>query len=112
MESKRQLKAQLTNEISRRFSDRIKILEERRRTIEGQLALERKRNSELSDEVSRLESELYKYREWNERLQDFANMSDEDRIEFLRNENLKYKTQLKMDEMLGFYNSMFNIMFR
>lgn len=112
MESKKQLKAKLTNEISRRFSDRIKILEERRRTLEGQLALERKRNSELSDEVSRLESELYKYREWNERLQDFANMSDEDRIEFLRNENLKYKTQLKMDEMLGFYNSMSNIMFR
>lgn len=112
MESKKQLKAQLTNEIAKRFSERIKRLEERNKVLASQLSFVQKTNFELSDKVSQLECKLREYEEWNERLQDFANMSEEDRFEFLRNENQKYMTDLKMDRMLSFYNSVFNIMLR
>ena len=111
-ESKEQLKAKLTNEIAKRFSERIKRLEERNKVLASQLSFAQKTNFELSDKVSQLECKLREYEEWNERLQDFAYMSEEDRIEFLRNENQKYMTGLKMDRMLSFYNSVFDKMFR
>ena len=112
MESKKQLKAKLTNEISKRFSSRIKELEEKNRRLESLLAFERKISFELADKVTALECELYQYKDWNERLQDFANMSEEDRIEFLRNENQKYKTQLKLDELAQFASCMSSLMFK
>ena len=112
MESKKQLKAKLTNEIAKRFSERIKQLEERNKVLASQLSFAQKTNFELSDKVTQLECKLRECEEWNERLQDFANMSEEDRIEFLRNENQKYMTDLKMDRMLSFYNSVFYKMLR
>lgn len=112
MESKKQLKAQLTNEIAKRFSERIKRLEERNKVLESQLSFAQKINFELSEKVSQLECKLRESEEWNERLQDFVNMSEEDRIEFLRNENQKYKTELQMEQMLSFYNSVFDKMLR
>lgn len=112
MESKKQIKAQLTRDISKRFAEKIKRLEERNRNLEGLLAFERKTSFELADKVTELENELQQYKEWNDRLQDFANMSDEDRIEFLKNENQKYKTQLNMDKMFSAYSRMFELMMR
>lgn len=112
MESKKQLKAQLTNEISKRFASRIKELEEKNRSLERLLAFERKISFELADKVTELESELHQCKDWNERLQDFTNMSEEDRIEFLRNENQKYKTQLKLDELSQFASRMSSLMFK
>lgn len=112
MKSKKQLKAQLTNEISKRFASRIKELEEKNRRLERLLSFERKTSFELADKVTALESELHQYKDWNERLQDFTNMSEEDRIEFLRNENQKYKTQLKLDELAQFASCMSSLMFK
>ena len=112
MKSKKQLKAQLTNGISKRFASRIKELEEKNRRLERLLAFERKTSFELADKVTALESELHQYKDWNERLQDFTNMSEEDRIEFLRNENQKYKTQLKLDELSQFASCMSSLMFK
>lgn len=112
MESKKQLKAKLTNEISKRFASRIKELEEKNRSLERLLDFERKTSFELADKVTALESELHQYKDWNERLQDFTNMSEEDRIEFLRNENQKYKTQLKLDELSQFASCMSSLMFK
>lgn len=112
MESKKQLKAKLTNEISKRFASRIKELEEKNRRLESLLAFERKISFELAEKVTALECELHQYKDWNERLQDFANMSEEDRIEFLRNENQKYKTQLKLDELAQFASCMSSLMFK
>ena len=112
MKSKKQLKSQLTNEISKRFASRIKELEEKNRSLESLLAFERKTSFELADKVTALESELHQYKDWNERLQDFTNMSEEDRIEFLRNENQKYKTQLKLDELAQFASCMSSLMFK
>lgn len=112
MESKKQMKAQLTNEISKRFTSRIKELEEKNRSLERLLAFERKTSFELADKVTALESELHQYKDWNERLQDFVNMTEEDRMEFLRNENQKYKTQLKLDELSQFASCISSLMFK
>lgn len=112
MESKKQLKAQLTNEISKRFASRIKELEEKNKSLERLLAFERKTSFELAEQVTELECELHQYKDWNERLQDFTNMSEEDRIEFLRNENQKYKTQLKLDELSQFASCISSLIFK
>ena len=41
MENKKQLKAQLTNEISKRFSNRIKELEDSRNALRTKIEIER-----------------------------------------------------------------------
>lgn len=87
-------------------------MEEKNRSLEHLLAFERKTSFELADKVTALEGELYQYKDWNERLQDFTNMSEEDRIEFLRNENQKYKTQLKLDELAQFASCMSSLIFK
>ena len=58
MENKKQLKAQLTNEISKRYKDRIKELEDSRNALRTKIEIERKQFRELQEKYLNLSQQV------------------------------------------------------
>lgn len=58
MENKKQIKAQLTNEISKRYQNRIKELEESRNALRTKIEIERKQFRELQEKYLNLAQEV------------------------------------------------------
>lgn len=104
-------KARLTNEIERRYREKTKRLEERLRISTNVVFALHKELADTKDLVLTLQSELEKYKEWTERMQDFCNMSDKDRQEYLKNQDMKFKTQMEVDTILSKASMMFSQLF-
>ena len=85
-ESKKKIKAQLTNELHKKYDKRLseakeKIDEWRKRYFEANEKLNKKcrecRN--LEEENEELKQKLDEYKDWIERMQEFCNMPDGER---------------------------------
>ena len=85
MQNKKQLKAQLTNEISKRFSNRIKELGDSRNTLLTKIEIKRQQFKELQEKYLNLAQEFESLKEWNTRLMEFMDMSSEDRKTYVEN---------------------------
>lgn len=107
----KKMKARLTNEIERRYREKTERLEERLRKSTSVVFALHKELAEAKDLVLTLQSELEKYKEWTERMQDFCNMSDKDRQEYLKNQDMKFKTQMEVDTILSKASMMFSQLF-
>lgn len=93
MNSKSILKAQLTNEISKRYKDRIKELEDSRNALRTKLEIERKQFRELQEKYLNASQELESLKDWNTRLMEYMDMAPED--------VKKYMVQLKTEHLLN-----------
>ena len=105
MENKKQLKAQLTNEISKRYRDRIKELEDSRNALRTKIAEERQMYNRLQGKYLELSQECTQLKEWNERLMEFMDMSLEDRKAYLEN----LKATERFNSHMELINKMLNI---
>lgn len=99
MENKKQLKAQLTNEISKRFSNRIKELEESRNALRTKIEIERKQYLELQEKYLNLAQEFDSLKEWNTRLMEFMDMSPEDRKVYVENMRASQQFNSQMNQL-------------
>ena len=90
-ESKKSIEANLRNKIAKQYTTHINILQERlnettEKYINTNIALHK-----AKDRITELEEELEQYRDWNIRLQDFMDMSEEDRKREIENMKSKEK---------------------
>lgn len=110
MENKKQLKAQLINEISKRYQNRIKELEDSRNALRTKIEIERNQFRELQEKYLNLAQEFESLKEWNTRLMEFMDMSPEDRKTYIENKKVQ-KQQAKvierMDSIIGMYYNLF-----
>ena len=110
MESKKQLKAQLINEISKRYQGRIKELEDSRNALRTKIEIERNQFRELQEKYLNLAQEFESLKEWNTRLMEFMDMSPEDRKTYIENKKVQ-KQQAKvierMDSIIDMYYNLF-----
>lgn len=93
MNNKSVLKAQLTNEISKRYKDRIKELEDSRNALRTKLEVERRQFRELQEKYLNASQELESLKDWNTRLMEYMDMAPED--------VKKYMVQLKTEHLLN-----------
>ena len=102
-ETKKQIKAQIINEISTKYSKKIKELEEdRRRAIDSWSRLVEK-NSILQAENIRLKDELEKYEDWNRRLQEFMDMTLEEREKIIQDSKLRVATNERLNKIMDMF---------
>ena len=101
MENKKQIKAQLRNQISKEYKDRIYNAEQEcYRTEQKYLAtrermfVEQTLRIEAEEKVASLQEELDMYKDWVRRLQEFMDMDPETR----ENEIKKYKEQIELED--------------
>lgn len=99
MENKKQLKAQLTNEISKRFSNRIKELEDSRNALRTKIEIERNQFRELQEKYLNLAQEFESLKEWNTRLMEFMDMSPEDRKTYVENMRASQQFNSQMNQL-------------
>ena len=99
MENKKQLKAQLTNEISKRFSNRIKELEDSRNALRTKIEIERNQFRELQEKYLNLAQEFESLKEWNTRLMEFMDMSPEDRKIYVENMRVSQQFNSQMNQL-------------
>ena len=99
MENKKQLKAQLTNEISKRFSNRIKELEDSRNALRTKIEIERQQFKELQEKYLNLAQEFESLKEWNTRLMEFMDMSPEDRKVYVENMRASQQFNSQMNQL-------------
>ena len=107
MENKKQLKAQLTNEISKRYQSRIKELEESRNALRTKIGIERKQFRELQEKYLNLAQEFESLKEWNTRLMEFMDMSPEDRKTYVENmrASQQFNSQInQLSRMMSYLN--------
>lgn len=90
-ESKKSIEANLRNKIAKQYTSHIESLQTRlNETTEKYI----NKNIELhkaQDRIAELEEELEQYRDWNTRLQEFMDMSEEDRKREIENMKSKEK---------------------
>lgn len=99
MENKKQLKAQLTNEISKRYQNRIKELEDSRNALRTKIEIERNQFRELQEKYLNLAQEFESLKEWNTRLMEFMDMSLEDRKTYVENMRASQRFNSQMDRL-------------
>lgn len=107
MENKKQLKAQLTNEISKRYQNRIKELEESRNALRTKIEIERQQFRELQEKYLNLAQEFESLKEWNTRLMEFMDMSPEDRKTYVENmrASQQFNSQInQLSRMMSYLN--------
>lgn len=85
-ETKKQIKAQVINELQRSYQRKIDSYEERIKRLSDMFQNEQERNRELRSKCSKLEEnntelteKVSQYEEWIERMQDFCNLPEHDR---------------------------------
>ena len=98
METKKQIKAQLRNQISKEYKDRIYRAEQECMTARAKFIAEQKMRVQAEDKVASLQEELDMYKDWVRRLQEFMDMDPETR----ENEIKKYKEQRVLDDAFEF----------
>ena len=99
MESKKQIKAQLTNEISKRYQNRIKELEDSRNALRTKIEIERQQFRELQEKYLNLAQEFESLKEWNTRLMEFMDMSPADRKTYVENMRASQQFNSQMNQL-------------
>ena len=109
METKKQIKAQLRNQIAKEYKDQLLSASQECRKARMELFAEQRLRVQAEEKAAALQEELDMYKDWVRRLQEFMDMDPETR----ENEIKKYKEQRVLDDAveLAITNSNFFKMF-
>lgn len=108
--NKKQIENELRSKIVKQYTKRTQELEDKIAKLTSQLTEANKRALTAEQEKLEMKDELNQYKDWNRRLQEFMDMSEEDRIAYV--ENLKKTEELnKAIERFGFYGKMLSRVF-
>lgn len=102
-ESKKQIKAQLTNEISLRFKKRIDALETELRYVRSELRECDNQRRKAECTILKLKEQLEKYEDWNRRLQEFMDMTPEEREKVIQDSKLRISTNERLNKIMDMF---------
>ena len=109
METKKQIVARVTNEVSKRYSQKVKDLTENIRFLTTKNSELYNNNVKLRAKYSEALEKIQQYEDWINRLQEFCNLPDNERdnaIKLYLQEKKNTETMNGMLSMLGRYMSM------
>lgn len=110
MDNKKKLKAQLTNEIAKKYSNRIKELEDSRNALRTKIEIERVQFLEFQSKYLDLVQKVEQLEDWNNRLMEYFQLDEDSQKKYL--EELKSKENLaeSLERLLTkIYNYSFNV---
>lgn len=103
-QSKKQIKAELINEVSASYRVRIKVLEEKVKYLSEELYRNKTELYEFKQRALTAEDKLEQYADWNRRLQEFMDMNPDEREK-------AFKT-LEMENKLAEYVDSYRYLFK
>ena len=102
-ETKKQIKAQLTNEISLRFKKRIDALETELKYVRSELRECDNQRRKAERTVLELQDKVEKYEDWNRRLQEFMDMTPEEREKVIQDSKLRVATNERLNKIMNMF---------
>lgn len=109
-QNKKQIEANLRNKLASQYTAKVAKLEDEINRLREANAEYRKRANQAEQEKLEMQDKLNQYEDWNNRLQEFMDMSDDDRTAYV--ENLKSKKELEdAISHFGFYTKMLGNLF-
>ena len=102
-ESKKQIKAQLTNEISLRFKKRIDVLETELKYVRSELRECDNQRRKAEHTVRELQDKVEQYKDWNRRLQEFMDMTPEEREKAIQDSKLRVATNERLNKIMDMF---------
>lgn len=109
METKKQIVARVTNEVSKRYSQRVKDLEERYKKLVTKYENLYIEKAKLKADYDDVKEKLEQQEDWIRRLQEFCNLPDAERegaIKLYLQEKKNAAAMYSMLSMLGKYTAM------
>lgn len=103
-ETKKQIKAQLINEVSAQYRYKMARLENQIKYMENRLAQQRQETLEYRQRALKAEEELEKYQDWNRRLQEFMDMEPDARDKAIADLKVRSEINQKMKGVMDFYS--------
>ena len=70
-----------------------------------------KKRTEFENKYNELLEKFHQYEDWNIRLQEFANMSPEDRDRYIEENKINKDFQERFNKMMNTYNRIMGLMF-
>ena len=108
--NKKEIENQLRGKIAKQYTEKVTKLEDEINRLREANAEYRNRAYKAEQEKLEMQDKLNQYEDWNNRLQEFMDMSEEDRLAYV--ENLKKTNELnKAIEGFGFYGKMLSNVF-
>ena len=108
--TKKEIENQLRGKIAKQYTEKVAKLEDEINRLHEANAEYRNRAYKAEQEKLEMQEKLNQYEDWNNRLQEFMDMSEEDRLAHV--ENLKKSNELnKAIERFGFYGKMLSNVF-
>ena len=108
--NKKQIENELRGKIAKQYTAKVFYLEKENASLREANAEYRRRAYEAEQEKLEMQDKLKQYEDWNRRLQEFMDMSEEDRTAYV--ENLKRTKEL--DDAIsrfGFYGKLLGNLF-
>ena len=102
-ETKKQIKAQLTNEISLRFKKRIDALETELKYVRSELRECDNQRRKAERTVLELQDKVEKYEDWIRRLQEFMDMTPEEREKVIQDSKLRVSTNQRLNKIIDMF---------
>jgi len=109
-QNRKQIEANLRNKLASQYKEKTEQLKSEKAVLEKRYneMWERARKAEI--ERDELKDKVAQYEDWNRRLQEFMDMSDEDRIKYV--ENLRRTDEFdSILKRLGFFSEMYGNLF-
>ena len=103
-ETKKQIKAQLINEVSAHYRYKMARLENQIKYMENRLAQQHQETLEYRQRALKAEEELEKYQDWNRRLQEFMDMEPDARDKAIADLTVRAEINQKMKGGMDFYS--------
>lgn len=108
--NKKQIENELRGKIAKQYTEKVAKLEDEINNLREANAEYRRRAYQAEQEKLEMQDKLKQYEDWNNRLQEFMDMSDDDRKAYV--ENLKKTDELnKAISHFGFYGKMLSRIF-
>ena len=109
-QNKKQIEAALRNKMAAQYTNKVADLNKEIDMLRKSNKEYRERAYKAEQEKLEMQDKLNQYEDWNRRLQEFMDMSDEDRVAYV--ENLKKTKELNdAIERFGFYGKMLGRVF-
>ena len=108
--TKKEIENQLRGKIAKQYTEKVAKLEDEINRLREANDEYRNRAYKAEQEKLEMQDKLKQFEDWNNRLQEFMDMSEEDRLAYV--ENLKKTKELdKAIEGFGFYGKMLSRVF-
>lgn len=118
-ETKKQIKAQLINEVQRSYQQKMDNYENHISYLSGLFQREqahvnelREKNKALTDENLKLKNQVEQYQEWVERMQDFCNLPENERQTAFKTYLNEIESKTEANETLNSLGHMFSNYFK